>query len=144
MTKEADTEGFSFPGPAELAQCSPRPSARMPELPAQHSPFQRSPLLPPARCKRTASINCSQLPVLSVLQHTPVAACPDGDVHTHVQCLAHTHTLSPAGSKQLLGVMPTLGCQWETRSPNSSWKASRCCKQTRCLWLCGISAGVEV
>lgn len=92
MTKEADTEGFSFPDPAELAECSPHPSARMRELPAQHSPFQRSPLLPPACCTRTASINCSQLPVLGVLQHTPAAACPDGDVHTHVRCLAHTHS----------------------------------------------------
>lgn len=144
MTKEADTEGFSFPDPVELAERSPLRSTRMGELPAQHSPFQRSPILPPACCKRTASINCSQLPVLSVLQHTPVPACPDGDVHTHVQCLAHTHTLSPAGSKQLLGVTPTFECQWGTHSPNSSWKPSRSYKQTRCLWLYGISAGVEV
>lgn len=98
MTKEADTEGISFPEPAELAESSPHPFARMREMPAQHSPFQRSPLLPPACCKRTGSINHSRHSVLCALQRVPALVCPAGDVHTHVQRLAHT--LAPAHACQ--------------------------------------------
>lgn len=65
--KTADREGISFPEPAELAESSPRPFAHMQEMPAQHSPFQRSPLLPPACCNRTGSINRSPPAILNVL-----------------------------------------------------------------------------
>lgn len=66
--KAADREGISFPEPAELAESSPRPFARMQEMPAQHSPCQRSPLLPPACCNRTGTINRSPPAVLNVLR----------------------------------------------------------------------------
>lgn len=79
MTKEADTEDILFPEAAELAGSSPRPFTGMQELPAQHSPFQRSPLLPPALQRhRQLATCCSVRPPAH-----GSAICPCGDTQAH-------------------------------------------------------------
>lgn len=115
MTKEADTEDILFPEAAELAGSSPCPFARMRELPAQHSPFQRSPLLPPALQRH------GQHPPLAMRcpVHPPAhgsAVCPCGDTQAHAQHLAHTlsHTHACHWQQIAACLLSPLGYQWET------------------------------
>lgn len=150
MTKAADIEGISFPEPAELAEPSPRPFARMREMPPQHSPFQRSPLLPPARCKRAGTINRSR----HSLQRTPAAVCAAGDVPrtapcAHARPCAHVPLAASRCSESCLR-LGTGGRRAHlplSEKPHAiSTTAPSCLEMcaTGRLCPCGVSAGVGV